>query len=207
MPLYNAIVSGIGGQGAISVGTVLKKAAINAGIHVSGSERRGGAQREGHVSSMIRYQWAEDGPEPDERHGVCSPIIPSGQAHLLIGLEPLEALRVSRYLNDDSIVIINLFPLAPIAVRLGEAEYPTTDAIYDMFRKLTSHVYGWNLSEIAEGSFGNVHAINAISLGIASRVARLPVSESHLLQTLGQEGRPENLEYFRVGVELANERR
>lgn len=205
MPVYNALIAGIGGQGVITLGTLFKKAALKAGIHVSGSERRGGAQREGHVASIIRYQWHENGQEPDERHEVCSPMLTAGSAHLLIGLEPLEAVRLSRYLNDASTVILNSFPLLPIPVKLGEAEYPPTESLMEMLKRLTAHIHVWNLTEIARKNFGHSRAANAICLGIASRLARLPVSEAHLRAVLEDEGRPEDLECFQLGIGLAND--
>ena len=205
MPVYNALITGIGGQGVITLGTLLKKAALKAGIHVSGSERRGGAQREGHVSSIIRYQWSENGEEPAERHEVCSPMLPAGSAHLLIGLEPLEAARVARYLNNTSTVILNSFPLPPIPVKLDEVEYPGIEAMEEALGRLTSNIYIWNLTEIARENFGQSRAMNAICLGIASRLACLPVSEPHLLETIRDEGRPKDIECFRLGIDLANE--
>ncbi|UCD56857.1 MAG: 2-oxoacid:acceptor oxidoreductase family protein [Candidatus Hydrogenedentota bacterium] len=206
MPVYNALVAGIGGQGVITLGTLLKRAALKAGIHVSGSERRGGAQREGHVSAIIRYRWRGDGQRFDERHEVCSPLLHAGSAHLLIGLEPLEAARQARYLNGDSIIILNSSPLFPIPVRLGEAEYPSMKAVIAMLERLTAHIYVWNLTKIARENFGQSRAMNAISLGIASRVARLPVSETHLRAALEEDGRPGDAESFQMGVDLANER-
>lgn len=205
MPVYNAIIAGIGGQGVITLGTLLKKAALKAGIQVSGSERRGGAQREGHVASVIRYRWQENGGELSERKEICSPILPAGSAHLLIGLEPLEGVRMARYLNDESTVILNSFPLPPIPVKLGEAEYPKLEALLEMAGRLTKNTYAWNLTEIARKNAGHSRAMNAICLGIASRLAHLPVSEAHLLATLHDEGRPEDIECFHLGIELANE--
>lgn len=207
MPVYNVLIAGIGGQGVITLGTYLKKAALQAGLHVSGSERRGGAQREGHVSSVIRYQWPLPGAEPNERRDVTSPLLPSGSANLLIGLEPIEALRVSQYLHEDTAVIVNLSPLPPISVRLGEANYPSTDDILRMFQRITGRIYSWNLSDIAQRRFGHLHAVNGIALGITSRIDGLPVSEPHLLHVLRQTGRPEDIEHFRLGVELADARR
>lgn len=205
MPVYNALIAGIGGQGAITLGAFFKKAALKAGIRVSGSERRGGAQREGHVSSIIRYQWNENGQGPGERRDVCSPMLPAGSAHLLIGLEPLEAARLARYLNDATTVILNSFPLLPIPVKLGKAEYPPTEAIVEMIGRLTRHIYVWDLTGIARENFGHSLAMNAVSLGIASRLASLPVSESHLLAALEEEGRPEDIKCFRLGIDLADE--
>lgn len=205
MPVYNALIAGIGGQGAVTLGTMFKKAALEAGIHVSGSERRGGAQREGHVSTIIRYQWSENGRGRDERREVCSPMLPAAGAHLLIGLEPLEAVRMARYLNETTVVILNSFPLFPLPVKLGEAEYPSIDKIVEMLNRLTKQVYVWDLTEIAREKFGHSRAMNAICLGIASRLASLPVSETHLLAVLKEGGRPQEIECFRFGIELANE--
>ncbi len=205
MPVYNAIVAGIGGQGVITLGTLLKKTALKAGIQVSGSERRGGAQREGHVASVIRYRWQENGEQPSERKEICSPILPAGCAHLLIGLEPLEGARMARYLNNETIVILNSFRILPIPVKLGEADYPELETLKEMIGRLTKNIYVWNLTEIARSRFGHSHAINAICLGIASRLAHLPVSDAHLLATLNDEGRSEDIEYFHLGIELANE--
>ena len=207
MPVHNTLVAGIGGQGVITLGTVLKKAGLKAGIRVSGSERRGGAQREGHVSAIIRYQWQEDGQGLDDRHDVCSPMLPAGSAHLLIGLEPLEAARTARYLSGESTVILNSFPLPPIPVKLGEVDYPPIEDIIDMLNRLTGRIHVWNLTEIARETFGRSRVVNSLCLGIASRLAGLPVSEAHLLAVLEEEGRPEDIEGFRLGVALADGKR
>lgn len=205
MPVYNALIGGIGGQGVITLGTFLKSAALKAGIHVSGSERRGGAQREGHVSTILRYQWSENGQRPGERHEVCSPMLPAGSADLLIGLEPLEAARLSRYLNSTSTVILNSFPLPPIPVKLGDAEYPPVETIEEMLRRLSNKIYSWNLTQCARDHFGHSLAMNSITLGIASRIADLPVSEAHLIAVLKEMGRPEDVDGFHLGIHLADE--
>jgi indolepyruvate ferredoxin oxidoreductase beta subunit len=205
MPVYNALIAGIGGQGVVTLGTLFKKAALEAGIHVSGSERRGGAQREGHVSTIIRYQWSENGDGADGRRGVCSPMLPAGAARLLIGLEPLEAARLARYLAEDSTVILNSCPIPPIPVKLGEAEYPPIEDIVEMLKRLTRRVYVWNLTEIARESFGHSRAMNAICLGVTTVLGDLPVSEDSLLAVLKGEGRAQDVEGFQLGVELADE--
>jgi len=205
--VYNILIAGIGGQGVVTLGTLFKKAALKAGIRVSGSERRGGAQREGHVASIVRYQSSDNGNITDERHEVCSPMLPAGGAHLLIGLEPLEAARSARYLNEDSTVILNSFPLLPIPVKLEEAEYPPIEDVVEMLNRLTRKVHAWNLTEMARENFGHSRAMNAICLGIVSGLADLVVSEAHLLAVLREEGRPREIECFRFGVDLANEAR
>ena len=205
MPIYNALIGGIGGQGVITLGTFLKSAALKAGIRVSGSERRGGAQREGHVSTILRYQWSENGQQSGERHEVCSPMLPAGSADLLIGLEPLETARLARYLNNTSTVILNSFPVPPIPVKLGEAEYPPIETIEKMLRRLSNKIYSWNLTRIAREKFGHSLAMNSITLGISSRLADLPVSGTHLIAVLKEMGRPEDIDGFHLGVHLADE--
>jgi indolepyruvate ferredoxin oxidoreductase beta subunit len=131
-------------------------------------------------------------------------MLPAGGANLLIGLEPLEAVRLARYLNPESIVILNSFPLLPIPVKLGEADYPDLDEMVAMLNRLTSRVFAWDLTGIARESFGHSRAMNAICLGIASRLAELPVSEQNLLSVLEEGGRGQDIECFMFGAELAS---
>ncbi len=70
---YDILVCGIGGQGAISLGTALKLAALRQGLGVAGAERRGGAQREGVVTSNVRYFDENGGSAP-----AVSGLIPAG---------------------------------------------------------------------------------------------------------------------------------
>ena len=121
---YDILICGIGGQGAISLGTVLKLAAIHEGLDVVGAERRGGAQREGIVTSNVRYRKLENGEVADERRAPASGLIPAGGADMMISMEPMEALRHGRWLNENSVVIVNDFPLTPVSVRIENASIP-----------------------------------------------------------------------------------
>lgn len=181
---YDILICGIGGQGAISLGTVLKLAAINEGLMVFGAERRGGAQREGVVTSNVRYRGIEDGSEYDEREMATSGLIPSAGADMMIAMEPLEALRHARYLNKDSVAIINDFPLIPVSVRIGEQEYPEREEIYARLREFTHNLHIFNIDDISKENFNSLQQVNTISLGIASSLGDLPVSDDSLLLTI-----------------------
>ena len=197
---YDILICGIGGQGAISLGTVLKLAAIREGLGVAGAERRGGAQREGVVTSNVRYFDADRG-------GTVSGLIPSGGAQMMISMEPLEALRQARYLNGDSVVIVNDFPLTPVHVRIGEYEYPAREEIYSRLREFTPRVHAFNIDELSIKHFNSLRQVNTISLGIASALGAMPVSPASLLATI-REQFPDfetNRKAFELGVDSAQQ--
>jgi len=200
---YDILICGIGGQGAISLGTALKLAAIHEGLTVAGAERRGGAQREGVVTSNVRYRGLEPGEAFDERAMAVSGLIPTAGADMMISMEPLEALRHARFLNGRSTVIVNDFPLLPVSVRMGDCEYPDTGGIYDKLRQFTPNVHVFNIDGLSKSNFNSLRQVNTISLGIAFALGAMPLSEESLLHTIKSQF-PDfdtNRKAFRLGVE------
>ena len=82
--VINVVLAGLGGQGVIKASDVLSEAAFRAGYEVKKSELHGMSQRGGSVTSDVRF-----GPV------VLSPMIPPGQAHFLLVLEP-DQVEVNR---------------------------------------------------------------------------------------------------------------
>jgi indolepyruvate ferredoxin oxidoreductase beta subunit len=202
---YDILITGIGGQGVISLGTVLKLAAIHEGLTVIGAERRGGAQREGVVTSNVRYRGLGKGKTLDERAMATSGLIPTAGADMMIAMEPLEALRHAQYLNENTVVIVNDFPLMPVSVKIGEHEYPDRTIIYSRLREFTEHVYPFNIDNLSKERFNSLRQVNTISLGIASALGKLPVSEKSLLLIIKEEF-PDfatNRRAFQLGRETA----
>lgn len=178
---YDILICGIGGQGAISLGTVLKLAAIHEGLDVVGAERRGGAQREGIVTSNVRYRKLENGEVADERRAPASGLIPAGGADMMISMEPMEALRHGRWLNENSVVIVNDFPLTPVSVRIGEREYPPLETVVTRLREFTAGVHVFPIDELSRRNFNSLRQVNTIALGMASALGSLPVSDESIL--------------------------
>ncbi len=200
---YDILICGIGGQGAITLGTALKMAAIHEGLSVVGAERRGGAQREGVVTSNVRYRGMKPGDAADERALAVSGLIPIAGADMMISMEPLEALRHARYLNENSVVIINDFPLLPVSVRMGDTVYPDRNEIYERIRRFTPHVHIFNIDGLSKDNFNSLRQVNTISLGIAHALGNMPVSEESLLFTIKTQF-PDfetNRRAFRAGIE------
>ena len=81
------ILSGVGGQGILSIATVIGKAALKEGLYMKQAEVHGMSQRGGDVQSNLRIS---DQP-------IASDLIPSGKCDLIISLEPMEGLRYLPY--------------------------------------------------------------------------------------------------------------
>ena len=116
----NVILTGVGGQGNVMASRTLAGMLVDAGYVVTIGETFGMSQRGGSVMSHLRIS-------PD---AVRSPQIPRGAADIIIGLEPLEALRVvTVYGNPQVCVLSNSRPVYPIGVITGELAYPANEKI------------------------------------------------------------------------------
>lgn len=198
---YDILVCGIGGQGAISLGTILKLTAIRDGVGVVGAERRGGAQREGVVTSNVRYY----PHNPQNASAPISGLIPAGGAHLMIAMEPLEALRHIRYLNENSVAIINNRPLMPVHVRTGDFQYPSPDEIYSRMKEATAFVHVFDIDDLSLKYFRSLRQVNTISLGLAYALGNLPISKKAVTETLSDQFKnvSETIDAFKLGCALA----
>ncbi len=207
MRRYDVLIAGIGGQGVITLGTLLKLAAIRQGVDVTGAERRGGAQREGPVTSNVRYRVLSPEERQDPRKRPFSGLIPRGGAHMLISLEPVEAVRCLPYLNRNTVVITETRARTPTAVRLGAAAYPPLDRVLEILREVTPRVYPVAMERVSAERFGSLRPVNVIALGLAASLGDLPVGDEALLATVEERlpDFPTNERAFRLGQELAGE--
>jgi indolepyruvate ferredoxin oxidoreductase beta subunit len=205
MTRYDVLLAGIGGQGVITLGTLLKLAALREGVEVTGAERRGGAQREGPVTSNVRYRVLDEEERGDPRKALFSGAISRGGAHLLIALEPLEAARALPFCSADTVVISDVTPRVPTAVRLGSAHYPTLETLWGILREVTPRVHPVDLEGLSRRHFGDLRRINVIALGLASALGDLPVSAQALLEVVRERlpGYDENRRAFQLGRECA----
>lgn len=205
MRRYDVLLAGIGGQGVITLGTLLKLAALAEGVDVTGAERRGGAQREGPVTSNVRYRVLTAEERADPRKAAFSGAIPRGGADLLVALEPLEAARCLPWLHAGTVVIADVTPRVPTAVRLGTAAYPPLDAIWGWLGEVTPRVHPVDLEGITRRHFGDLRRLNVLALGLASALGDLPVSAEALLGVVRERlpGFEENRRAFELGREAA----
>jgi indolepyruvate ferredoxin oxidoreductase, beta subunit len=169
---FNILLAGVGGQGVILMSEFLGKAAINDGLKVRGSEILGMAVRGGSVTSIIRI--GED---------VYGPLIPQGKCHVLLGLEPSEALRHVSYLSKSGLVILNTTPIVPFTVSLGQSAYPALDQILAKLSGITSRVVTLNAAQMAEDA-GSLLAANIVMLGALFGAGLLPIQTTTMKQAI-----------------------
>jgi len=98
------ILSGVGGQGILSIATVIGKAALTEGLHIKQAEVHGMSQRGGDVQSNLRLS-----SDP-----IASDLIPRGAADIILSLEPMEALRYLPWLSKEGWIVTNTTPFVNI---------------------------------------------------------------------------------------------
>lgn len=194
----NVIVTGVGGQGNVLASQVLAAAAVEAGYRVSIGETFGASQRGGSVMSHVRIS----------REKTYGPLIPRGRAHLIVGFEPLETLRILMdYGNPDTVVVMNDRPNYPIGCLLGEEKYPDPEKLVEAVSRLASRNHVLAATELAKEA-GNAMAANMVLTGALSASGLLPFDSgcfTGVVDTLfSGEVRDLNVRAFRKGMEAVS---
>jgi indolepyruvate ferredoxin oxidoreductase beta subunit len=196
----NVIVTGVGGQGNVLVSQFMGRALVRAGYHVTIGETYGASQRGGAVMSHLRIS----------RQAQYGPLIPSGQANVILGLEPVETLRVlAQYGNPGVTVITNSRPVYPLAVAIGAARYPTVDEIMSALEALSASAWLINATDIAV-ELGAPILANIIMVGALVGAGVLPLRpeevEQEFQESLSDDRLELNLKAFRRGLAEAKTR-
>jgi indolepyruvate ferredoxin oxidoreductase beta subunit len=180
---YNLIITGVGGQGNVLSSRMLGSMLADRGYHITIGETFGASQRGGSVMSHIRIS----------KRSAWSPQIPAGKAHLVVALEPSEALRVlSTYGNPDTLLIWNTRPVYPISVISGEQKYPGQKEIHKGLDELTARHWPLNATDKAM-ELGNAIFTNIIMLGTLSALGLLPFSRTDFDEVLSSTLPPEKV--------------
>ena len=171
---YNLVITGVGGQGNVLISQILARALISGGYKVAVGETFGLSQRGGSVQSHVRIS----------RSRVYGPLIPEGGAQAVLGLEPLETLRVlPGYGAPDLTVIVNSRPVPPLNVIAGEAQYPPEERIRETISELASKVHWINATETAQ-KLGAAIMANIVCLGALIAAQLLPLTSQEVEQAM-----------------------
>jgi len=146
----NIILGGVGGQGILSIASIIGKAALSQGLYLKQSEVHGMSQRGGDVMSNLKLSSDE----------IFSDLIPEGQADIIIGVEPMEALRHLKFLKPDGWLVTNSRPF------LNIENYTDRELIYSEINKIKHHVL-IDADKIAS-EIGNSKVSNVVMLGAAT---------------------------------------
>ncbi len=158
--ITNILVAGIGGQGVMTAAEILSQAALAQGFDVKKTEVAGMAQRGGVVTSHVRF---------GDR--VLSPAIAPGEADILIGFEPAEALRWCTHLRPGGVAMVNVMRQKPPVVNTGLFEYP--DDPVSEIRQAGIDVRAFDAGAIAR-ELGNPKLVNTVMLGAISEYLPFP---------------------------------
>ena len=144
------ILAGVGGQGILSIATVIGDAALNEGLYLKQAEVHGMSQRGGDVQSNLRLS-----SEP-----IYSDLIPKGGADIIISLEPMEALRYLPYLKEDGWIVTSSKPFVNIP------NYPEIENVLAHVKVIKNHVL-IDVEALAKEAGAPAQAANMVLLGAA----------------------------------------
>ncbi len=160
----NVVISGVGGQGVLTLAELLAKAALNQSYNVRVGEIHGMAQRGGHVVCTVRIGSMAKGPIVDE-----------GFADILVGFEPVETLREIARIKNDGHVLMSSHIQFPVAVSMGKAEYPSRKQIVSNIENLTSNFFEIDAMSLAKEA-GSSRAMNMVLFGGIVATDLLPIT-------------------------------
>ena len=192
MDVKSIIIAGVGGQGLVLATRIVSEAAFKAGLDVKTNDVVGLSQRGGTVWGTVKM--AET---------VHSPNILPGEADIILGMEPLEALRWTHALKEKGLIILNTNRVYPTPVLLEKEVYPEEE-IEKLKEKF--QVIEIDAQKEAKAS-GNSKAANTIILGVLSSFLKIDdeVWYEVLKENVPPKAVEENLVAFRRGKEYVRE--
>lgn len=183
------ILAGVGGQGILTIATIIGDAATSAGLNLKQAEVHGMSQRGGDVQSNLRLS----------TELIHSDLIKQGAADLIISMEPMEALRYIPYLSKEAWVVTSSHPFKNIP------NYPDEEALTKELGNLP-HVAALPIEDVAKEN-NLPKSANVILLGMAARYIdiltpeQLRESITRVFANKGEKVVEANLKAFDLGLE------
>ncbi|WP_297435160.1 indolepyruvate ferredoxin oxidoreductase subunit beta [Thermococcus sp.] len=193
----NVIYCGVGGQGIVLMSNIVGEACARKGIHVVSGELHGLSQRSG---SVIVHQRIGEG---------ISPLIPYGEADVILALEPMEALRYIYFLKPGGTVITNTrlihHPYETEGFVKGRTDkYVTYDEIVGRIKESGAKLYEIDALKLAEEA-GTTLAQNVVLVGALSALPEFPIDRETMLEavkaSVPEKALEENIKAFELGYE------
>ena len=187
----NLIIAGVGGQGNVMISLLIGKAFIREGYFVTIGETYGASQRSGSVMSHLRIS----------RETEYSPFIPNGRADIILGMEPVETLRILQQFGNSDVVTIANSRL----IHAAGMEYPSLDKIVEAIEGLSAKSWLINATDEAM-KLGDPIFANMILIGALVGSGILPTDKKSMELVLRESFPAEKLETnmvaFNKGMEL-----
>jgi len=190
----NIVVCGIGGQGVVLAARILAEAALDQGLHVVTADVPPISQRFAPTLSFVRIG-----------ESIYSETVPEGEADLLIGFEPLQALRQGiTFANEEGIVLLNT---RSIDLRPNpKIKFLPLKIILKYFKNMgIEDIRCFDASRVAIEKTGNLLALNMVMLGAAYATNKIRIQRNHIEEIIRrvspQKSIETNLLAFKAGIE------
>jgi len=189
-------LAGVGGQGIITATRIIGDAAILAGKNVLLSETHGMAQRGGSVVCTARIG------------EVYSPLIPDGQADVVLSFELLETLRAVRKASKNTVVVSSNERMIPLSVSSQKLKYPTLDEVRIEVAKIAGEFVLIEASKLA-GEAGVPMSSNIVMVGALAGTGLTNLDKKHFEKAIEMNitrNVQENLAAFSKGFDAVSRR-
>jgi indolepyruvate ferredoxin oxidoreductase beta subunit len=188
----NIILSGVGGQGILTLASIIDIAALNNNLYVKQSEVHGMSQRGGAVQCHLRIS----------DHQIYSDLIPEGDADLILSAEPMELLRHMPFLKKNGWIITDSSTFENIV------NYPEKHDLYKQIKTHCNHII--ISAKSCAKDMGNSKVCNMILLGAAAE--NIPIPEEKFIQAINyyfkeksEKIKLKNIEAFKIGQQKAKD--
>jgi indolepyruvate ferredoxin oxidoreductase beta subunit len=151
------LLAGVGGQGVLTASDIVAEVGMAIGLDAKKSEIHGFSQRGGVVESHVRW-----GPR------VAAPLGERGSIDYLLAFELMESARWIEFLKPGGTVIVNRQRILPMSATVGDAVYPSDDAIEKALRTVTDRIVYVDGLDVAK-ALGNKNLANTVLLGALAR--------------------------------------
>ena len=170
---YSILIAGIGGQGNLVCGRIIAEATLLQGLRPVVGDTFGASRRGGSVMTHIRIGKQDWGP-----------LIPKGETDVLLGFEPVEALRAAtRYAGEGTVAIVSMMPVPPSNVTSGDLSYPSIVNIKQELESICQKVYMLDTEPVLE-RLGSTRVLNSYMIGALSAIEKGPIDSDNLQQAI-----------------------
>jgi len=187
--MKSCLLCGVGGQGTVLASRIIAEAAMNKGLFTRTAETIGMAQRGGSVVSHVRMG-----------QSVPSPMIPFGQADVIIGFEPGEAVRNLKYLKPDGLVIVSDREVQPVTAALSGVSYSGQEMIA-WLREHCSRLIVLQAREICEAC-GSERVMNVALIGALAESGEIELTTADMEHAVEKRVKPRFIELNKKALAL-----
>ncbi len=209
--IFNILVTGVGGQGVVLLGKSLRVYAMKTPFikNVVGTETKGISQGSS-IMATARYLIESRAYSLEQDYDIedlISPKIPINDAHLVLGLEPLETIRNIKYISEKTFVVMNTHQIPSNITLDSDKVYPSVADIIDILDQLARKIVSLDFNVLSEFKFNDGKYADIILFGAGIKEFKFffdkKLIHNILLEIFGDSSK--NLEAFELGYNLLDE--